>query len=129
VITPQMLTDRFPELAAKSNTQLTIAIASAYLQMDENVWGGLYDEGAIYLAAALVSSYGVGGGAGSSGSGVVAGPVIRKKVGNVEVQYATSGGSGTAATEGGQTSASAETYFQTYERLLRNLPEARFLVF
>lgn len=127
MITPQTLTDSFPELAAKTPGQLQSAIDDAYAQSDPSVWASTaqYNMYVKYLAAHLVSIFGAGG-SGSSQSEVTTGAISKRRVGNVEVTYSEGGSSTRTSTSQNAGAASEESYFEIAERLLNNNADARF---
>ena len=70
------------EFASESDEKLDQFLELAAQRMSATEWGGLYTQGAVYLAAHLLTLQ-ARAAAGSDGSG----PVVSKKAGKVETRY------------------------------------------
>jgi hypothetical protein len=72
---------RFTEFASESDTRVQLYLDDAELFVSESAWEARYDLGVLYLAAHLLENDNAQGGAS-------AGPVNKRKVGEVEESYA-----------------------------------------
>lgn len=109
-VTASYLKTHAPALASLSDAQCEKAITEAYLQMDEDTWGDLYDTGAFYLAAHIATVAAL--------RGTTAGAIQSESVGQVSRSYAAA-----VSEDIGSTSFGAE-----YRRLVSNLIDARMPV-
>lgn len=76
---------RFPGAFIGYDTAfITLIITEAATIIDEDVWGDDYDIGLTYLTAHLIASSTAPG-----GGGVSVGPVSKRRVGDVELTFAT----------------------------------------
>lgn len=101
-----------PELSTVATDTQTAILADVALQMPAEVWGTMLDTGSKYLAAHLATVTSRRGGGG-------AGPLTSETVGQVSRSYA-------APLKA--TSIMSTPYGVEYDRLLMNLPAARWTV-
>ena len=86
-VTPTTMKARFPEFASIDDSRIQLFIDDAETEMSAGVWGDLYDRGLSYLVAHLLA-IGERTALSDTGSSGSVSPVTRKKVGDVEVEYA-----------------------------------------
>lgn len=103
-----------PEFASVSETIKTTFLDFAAQEMNVLVWGVNYQQGKVNLAAhKMKTNPNYGGGASSGGEG--AGPVKRRKAGDLEIEYAVSSSGGSMSSEDAALMESA--YGKEYFRL------------
>lgn len=115
------LKQRFPEFTAVSDTLVNLILAEASAQVGETWVERDRKPATLYLAAHLLAMEGEPGRSAGSTSGGVTGPVKRRKVGDVETEFAGFGRTDT----NGRTDTGYEmtTYGRQFLRLLRlNFP-------
>lgn len=112
---------RFPEFTAVSDTLLDLILAEAQAQVGETWYERDRNPATLYLAAHMLALEGEPGRSAGGTSGGVSGPVKRRKVGDVETEFAGFGvSSGGASTDAGY---EMTAYGRQFLRLLRlNFP-------
>lgn len=110
---------RFPEFAAVPDAIINLILAEAEAQVGECWIERDRSPATLYLAAHMLAMEGEPGRSAGATGGATSGPVKRRKVGDVETEFAGfSGGGGGAAT-----GYAASAYGQRYLDLLRkNFP-------
>jgi len=89
--TPTQLKESIaPEFATKDDSVVQVFLDRAALYLSESVFGTLYDTAVLYLAAHMMTIT-------FRGSGD-AGKIVKKKVGDIEVQYSNNSAKGAAET-------------------------------
>ena len=81
----RLLAPEFADPAAYTNSRLDFVLSLAAQRLDAAAWGTLYVQGCLYLAAHLLTLQVRTAAAGAGESG--AGPVTRRKAGDVEVSH------------------------------------------
>lgn len=119
LLTVEMVKARFPEFGAVSASVIQMIIAEAVPQVGDTWIARDRQPAVLYLVAHLLAMEGEPGRSAGATNGATAGPVKRRKVGDVETEFAGfSGGGGDLATGYG-----ASAYGQRYIELLRkNFP-------
>lgn len=84
VPTPTDLKARYPEFKQTDET-VGLVISEAALEVDAKAWGKFYALGVLALAAHLLS---VSSRRGGDGAGALSGPLVGKKVGEIQLNYA-----------------------------------------
>lgn len=115
-VTAETFKARFPEFASVSDDLINLIISERTAQIGETWIEADRDPALRYLVAHLLSSEGYG--TGGSGGGAQ-GPVKRRKVGDVETEFAVSGSASTGSTSDYLTTSYGREY---YRYLRRNFP-------
>ncbi|MBP6018793.1 MAG: DUF4054 domain-containing protein [Burkholderiaceae bacterium] len=76
---------RYPEFKEADDTQVGLAISDAALEVHQKAWGKFYQVGVLALAAHNLSLSRRRGG---MGAGALTGPLVGKKVGEIQLNYA-----------------------------------------
>lgn len=109
-ITHGDLIARFPEMAEANLTAAQAVLSEVHERVGDHWPEGMRARAQLYLAAHLLASE---GGATRSASGATVGAVVRRKEGDVEVQFGDAGG------ESGGRGIGSTTYGQEFKRLER----------
>jgi hypothetical protein len=83
--TPADLKARYPEFAQADDTQVGLVISEAELEVSAAAWGKFYAAGVLALAAHMLS---ISTRRGGTGAGALPGPLVGKKVGEIQLNYA-----------------------------------------
>ncbi|QQP86939.1 DUF4054 domain-containing protein [Entomomonas asaccharolytica] len=78
---------RYPEFDSISDGRINVFIEDAQLQVSAKIWGKLYQQGVLALAAHLLKSNPNANGSGSGGNGSPF-PVSNKSAGSLSIGYA-----------------------------------------
>lgn len=106
-ITASDLTTRFPEMADVDSNLVGTILAEVHERVGGHWPDGLRAQAQLYLAAHMIAAE---GGASRTIAGAAVGAVVRRKEGDVEVQFGDAGGEGARGL-------ASTTYGKEYQRL------------
>ncbi|QIG73250.1 putative structural protein [Rhizobium phage RHph_N17] len=122
--TPAEFKTRFPVFASVDDATVQMILDEAVAEVGETWIEAYRTPGVLYLAAHLLASQGLGYSAGSGGAAVT-GAIKRRKVGDVETEFAGVAGGGNGDFYG----YASTIYGQQFMRLLRkNFPAVAVVV-
>lgn len=86
-----------PSLCEETDARVGLFLDAAARRLDASAWGAVYPDALVYMAAHLLTlSPGpdttAAASAGGGAAGAIAGPITKKKAGDLEVSFGTSGG-------------------------------------
>jgi len=116
-----------PTLCEETDDRVGIFLDVAAVRMTPAAWGNVYQQALVYHAAHLLTlspASAGGSGGGSSSDGATAGPITKKKAGDLEITYGTASASG-GSSGGGTSNAEADFTTTHYGRQLLALRDTR----